>query len=528
MHRLRSIRVWLTLLVLIGPAIAASGAAEADARNAAVLSITTQEVKDHVGVLADDTFEGRAAGSRGNRAAGIYIVQRLKKFGVHGGGPKQTFYQTFATYHNILGLVEGSDPTLKDQTIVISAHYDHVGYGKPGNSFGPLGRIHNGADDNASGVAGLLEVAGAVGRLPEKPKRSILFAFWDGEEGGLIGSKHWVDHPTIPLNRVPIMINADMIGRLRNSNLKVFGTRTSRDLRWLVSRQNDGEDLLLDFDWEIKADSDHHTFYSHDIPYVMMHTGMHGDYHRPSDDADKINNEGLKQIAQLIFKILVELADAPELGGFRRQARQESRADQQAVGRALPPPPGRLGVGWDEIAAKKGMIVITGVKSGSAAAKAGLRSGDRVLQFAGREISDLRQFRLSVLTANSPVAVTVQRPAEASQRELSVDLPGDPVRLGISWRTDDAEPGCVIINRLTPGSPADLAELHVNDRIHRIGGQEFTTSEEFRQATTAPGALVLEVESAGRVRSVEIPPIDAPLQDAPHSESVEPKIPTAP
>jgi S1-C subfamily serine protease len=286
--------------------------------------------------------------------------------------------------------------------------------------------------------------------------------------------------------------------------------------------------LLLDFDWEIKADSDHHTFYSHDIPFVMMHTGMHGDYHRPSDDADKINNEGLRQIAQLIFRVLVGLSDAPELSGFRRQARQESRSDQQAIGRALPPPPGRLGVGWDEAAAKKGMIVITGVKSSSAAAKAGLRNGDRVLEFGGHEINDLRQFRLAVLTAKNPVSVTVQRPGEASRRELSVDLPGEPVRLGISWRTDDAEPGCVIINRLTPGSPADLANLRVNDRIHRIGGQEFATGEEFRRATAAPGALVLEVESSGRVRSVEIPPIDAPLQDPPQSESAEPEVPTEP
>jgi hypothetical protein len=497
--------LWLFLVLAPCAATRSLRAAEADSRNAALLSITSDELKQHVGALADDTFEGRASGTRGNRAAGIYIIERLKKCGLAGGGPKQSFYQSFNTYHNILALVEGQDPTLKEQTIVISAHYDHVGYGTSRNSYGPIGRIHNGADDNASGVAGLLEVAEAVCQLPQKPKRSILFAFWDGEEAGLIGSKYWVEHPTFPLSRVPIMINADMIGRLRDGNLVVYGTRTSRDLRRLVSRQNDAGDLLLDFNWDIKSDSDQYSFCSHDIPYLMVHTGMHGDYHRPSDDADKINSEGLKQVAQFVFKVLVALADAPELGGFRRQARNESHVDQQSLARPLPPLPGRLGMAWDENAALKGTIVVASVNAGSAAAKAGLSAGDKILKFAGREIHDVRQFRLSVLTAASPATAIIQRAGEAAPRELSISLPGQPVRLGISWRTDEIEPACVIVNRVVPGSPADLAGLRVNDRIHRVGDQEFADSQQFQQALAAAiGALTLEVETSGRLRSVEV------------------------
>ena len=123
-------------------------------------------------------------------------------------------------------------------------------------------------------MAALLEVAEAVSQLAEKPRRSILFAFWDGEEKGLLGSKHWVEHPTVPLDHVPVMINADMVGRLRDSGLIIYGSRTSRGLRQLISRQNDLSRLPIDFSWEIKADSDHHTFYSRNIPVLIMSTGI--------------------------------------------------------------------------------------------------------------------------------------------------------------------------------------------------------------------------------------------------------------
>ncbi len=239
--------------MLFGLTAAEALAIESDSRHAAVMSITGDEVKAYVAALADDTFEGRESGSRGNRAAGIYITERLKKFGLQPEGAKGSFYQPFGSYHNILGRVEGRDPALRDEVVVISAHYDHVGYGSSRNSFGPVGLIHNGADDNASGVAALLEVAEAVSQLAEKPRRSILFAFWDGEEKGLLGSKHWVEHPTVPLDHVPVMINADMVGRLRDSGLIIYGARTSRGLRQLISRQNDLSRLPIDFSWEMKA-----------------------------------------------------------------------------------------------------------------------------------------------------------------------------------------------------------------------------------------------------------------------------------
>lgn len=474
---------------------------------AALLSITTQELKHDVDALADDTFEGREAGTRGNRAASIYIIERLKKMGLEGGGPKRSFYQNFGSYSNILALAPGRDPELAKQVVVISAHFDHVGYGSSRNSYGPIGRIHNGADDNASGVAGLLEVAQALTQLPEKPRRSILIAFWDGEEKGLLGSKHWLENPTVPVKNVAIMFNVDMIGRLRNSRAVVYGSRTSAGLRRLVSRQNDPSQLLLNFNWEMKGDSDHYAFYTRDIPVLMLHTGLHDDYHRPSDDADKINAEGLKQISQLMFNVAVELADAPSLSGFRGHSRNETRFDQQTRERGLPSPPGRLGVRIDGKAAANGQVVVTSVNPGSAADLAGLRAGDRVLKFAGEDVSDPARFLVNVLATSGAATATIERPGQDEPLEVTLKLSGEPVRLGISWRVDDAEPQAVIINRVVSGSPADLAGLRVNERIYRIGGREFANGEEFRRLVAeSNGPIQLEVEGEGRVRTVEVVP----------------------
>src|SRR5262245_28913751 len=228
----------------------------------AAASITTEELKGHVDVLADDTFEGREAGSRGGHAAARYVLQAFERHGATPAGESGSYFQSFhGASRNILGLVEGSDPRLKDEVIVIGAHYDHVGYGRSNNSFGPLGYIHNGADDNASGVAGMLEVLEAVKRLPIAPRRSMLFAAWDSEEGGLNGSRYWVSRPTVSLARVVLAINLDMIGRMRNGRLEILGSRTAPGLRRLASEANSESPTAMVFDWKLKADSDHWSFY---------------------------------------------------------------------------------------------------------------------------------------------------------------------------------------------------------------------------------------------------------------------------
>jgi Zn-dependent M28 family amino/carboxypeptidase len=505
----------LVCACLMLPSMAARGhAASVEALNAAARSITADELSNYVGALADDTFEGREAGSRGNRAAAGYIVDRLQKLGLHGGAEKGGYFQTFGSYRNILARIDGSDPALAKEVIVIGAHYDHVGYGNNRNSYGPIGRIHNGADDNASGVAGLLEVIDAVVQLSEPPKRTIVFAFWDGEEKGLLGSQHWVDHPTIELSRVKLLVNIDMIGRMRKDSIQVFGSRTMPGLRRIVSRQNSA-DLALDFTWQIRPDSDHHSFFARSIPFIMPFTGIHEDYHRPSDDAEKINVAGLAQISQLIFKVLVDLADAPSLAPFRAASRSDSPWSDLARSRALLLPPGRLGVRWDEaISAQNGQIVVASVTPDSAAARAGVQVGDRFLKFAGRDVNGADTFRLLVLAAENPVPAMVERKGADAPVDITLELTGGPTRLGISWRTDEAEPGTVIINRVIPGSAAALAGVRVGDRVYSVNGQSFADAEEFRRlAASAPAPVALETERSGRVRNVELPVVDLEQPD---------------
>lgn len=229
MNRNLKLAVHISLAALMSLlTIASAQAADRTALATAAASITKDELKTYVDVLADDTLEGRETGSRGGRAAANYLFKAFEKLGAAPAGDGGTYFQSFnAASRNVVAIVEGSNARLKDQAIVIGAHYDHVGYGNARNSYGPTGYIHNGADDNASGVAGLLEVLDAVKTLPTPPRRSILFACWDAEEGGLHGSRHWVSKPTVPISQVVLDINMDMIGRMKNGHLEILGSRTA-------------------------------------------------------------------------------------------------------------------------------------------------------------------------------------------------------------------------------------------------------------------------------------------------------------
>jgi hypothetical protein len=468
-------------------------------------SIRADDLQRHVNVLADDSFEGREAGTRGGRAAGGYIVTHLQKYGVKPAGEDGTYYQSFnAGFRNILAILPGSDESVRNEYILVGAHYDHVGYGTPTNSYGPIGYIHNGADDNASGVAGLLEVIEAITQLPTPPRRSIVFAFWDGEEKGLLGSKHWAASPTIPLSQIKATINLDMIGRLRNGRLLVYGTRTSYGLRRLVCEQNSSPALWLDINWEMKADSDHYTFYERGIPTLMLHTDLHGDYHRPHDDSHKINIPGLEELDRLLFNVVFELADGPRQFAFRTAARGESVDMRRTLERPLAPRPPRLGVRWADETAEGGGVVLTEVFRGSAAETAGLRVDDRITDFAGATIESDAQLRRLVAVSASPVTAKIERPGEESPREVIIRLAGSPVRLGVTWREDAAEPSTVIVTSVAGGSPAQQAGVRPGDRIYQINGRDFATGEAFRTlAMTLPGPLTLLLERQGRMGAVQ-------------------------
>ena len=372
----------------------------------ALATITEDELYKHVEVLADDIYEGRAAGTRGGRAAAQYIIAQLKADGLTPAGDDGGYVQSFNDdCRNLLAVLPGDDPLLAKEVVVVGAHYDHVGYGKRNNSFGPYGQIHNGADDNASGAAVLLEIMQAFARSGLKTRRTILFAFWDSEEAGLVGSRYWLEHPTIDLERVKFSLTIDMVGRLRDERLLVLGTRSGFGMRRLLSGPVD-EPLSLDFSWELTGNSDHWPFLERGIPVALIHTGLHSDYHRPTDDVEKINRAGMREVGRYLLSTVVKVANEERLPTFRNAVKRETDRGRRQMERPLAPaslanwpaetPRPRLGIAWREDEAEPGSVLLIRVVAGTPAAAAGLVVGDRIHEIDGRPFSDGTALQASI------------------------------------------------------------------------------------------------------------------------------------
>jgi len=461
-------------------------------------------------------LEGREAGKPGNREAADYLVERLSRLGLQPAGTDGGYFQPFEpNYRNILALLPGSDPQLKDEVVILGAHYDHVGYGTEQNAYGPYDAVHNGADDNASGTSGLLELAEAFTMLGEAPRRSILFVFWDAEEQGMFGSKHWVQHPTVPLEQVTAMVNLDMIGRLGDKRLAVLASRTAYGWRRLVSRHNAGPDLTLDFSWSLEEWSDHTTFLEKDIPVLLLSSGEHEDYHRPSDDANRIDHDGMNRIVRLTFGVVNDLADRSESIRFRGAAREENEKMHKELAAKVPRLLDRFGASWQEMPSRDGGVRLTRVVYNAPASRSRLRSGDRIVQFAGHEILSGDDLTGAITSAESPVTAVVYRSGRREPQELTVELAGKPMRLGIAWRQDDAEPGTIILTSVVPGSAAARAGLQIGDRVYQAAGEDFTDDAEFvRLATSSDESVQLLVERDGRLKTVVLQFIEQPTKKA--------------
>ncbi|MEQ8210769.1 MAG: M20/M25/M40 family metallo-hydrolase [Lacipirellulaceae bacterium] len=372
--------------------------------DAALATITSEEVRDHAGVLAGDSLEGREAGSRGGRAAAGYLKEQLERIGAKTGGTDGYSQRFHGTMQNLIAVIPGTDEQVGDEVILIGAHYDHVGYGSRRTSYGPYGYIHNGADDNASGVAAMLETIDALVQIDFRPRRTLLFVFWDGEEKNLLGSKHWLSNPTVPLEKVKLVINLDMIGRMVEGRVKVGGARTALGLRELLSSERLPEGMRLDFSWEYKSNSDHWPFYQRQIPSLYFHTGLHDDYHRPTDDVEKLNVEGIRLISQYLVGRLTSLADLDSMPTFRPESHYEDIAAQTRLEAPLPPHTTgdqrqRLGIAWRADPGEPNSVFITRVTPGTPAEKAGLAVHDRLLHFNGVPIEDRDKLLTRVRTS---------------------------------------------------------------------------------------------------------------------------------
>lgn len=476
--------------------------------SAALDTILKEDVKRHVDVLADDSFEGREAGSRGGRAAGNYLQGLFSKYGLKPAGDGGTFFQLFhGGSRNILGILPGEKGADQGDLIVVGAHYDHVGYGNRSNSFGPFGYVHNGADDNASGTAALLEVVQALTEMKAKPKRSILFVLWDGEEKGLLGSKYWVEHPTVKWDRIRLYINLDMVGRLRPQGVEVYGTRTLPGLRQKISRANMASDLKLDFRWEMTDNSDHYTFYSRSIPTLMFHTGLHSEYHRPQDDAHLINHDGVQAVARLTAEVVWAEANRDAFPSFRTRSRLESESERQRFEVARSVNRSRLGIRWNSEQQEPGEgLLIAAATAGGPASNGGVLPGDRLIEFAGIPFTSTDDFLAQVQAAPAEVVLKVQREGEEEPLPLEVTLNLNPAPVGISWTNDPAEPGSIMLTNVTTGSVAALAGLQPLDRVYEVNGIPVESSNQFKDLVTRyQDPTTLLVDRDGHMLQIELP-----------------------
>ncbi|HEX8248232.1 MAG TPA: M20/M25/M40 family metallo-hydrolase [Pyrinomonadaceae bacterium] len=475
--------------------------------------LTEQNLRKHVAYLAADKLEGRRTGEQGATFAAGYVANMFAQYklkaGFRAANGKMNFLQPFpysprnakgeiladaksVEAYNIVGFVEGTDAVLKNEIIVVGAHYDHLGKGGAGSLAANSTEIHRGADDNASGVATLLELARQFAG-EKKNKRTIVFAAFGGEEEGLLGSKFYINNPSFPLDKTVAMINLDMVGRLNENKLTVGGIGTASEWKGLVENTNlhnsiaffpktigaenqkikseidkalkekghigviievkDDETTLrgvvaqgkmpevestalqigkkstinylredasgiadyariaatVPFNLQLSEDgfgpSDHSSFYSKQIPVLFFFTGAHADYHKPTDTAEKINYEGLLKITHYVSEIVETIDQNPKRPTY-------AVAKSSGTG-------GRTGFNVTigvvpSYAESTGGLLLDGVRDGSPAAAAGIKAGDKIVKFAGKEIRNISDYTsvLGELKADTEYEIEVVRGTE--------------------------------------------------------------------------------------------------------------------
>ena len=388
-------------------------------------------IRRDIAYLANDALEGRLTGTPGNDSAAAYIARRYTSLGLTPltVGYLQPFDALSAEEahsgrieprhsENVVALLRGSDPILRNEYVVIGAHFDHLGrsttYAQDPEA---KDAIRNGADDNASGTAAVMELARILAANP--PRRSVIFANFSGEELGLLGSQWFVAHPLVPLDRVVAMINFDMVGRLKNDKLIVYGTSTATELKPLLDSANaalDGGSLHVNGIGDGFGPSDQSSFYAKDIPVLHFFTDQHEDYHRATDDVEKINAGGEARVVSLALHVVRDIADRPSHLTFVRVA-APARTGMNREGSQT-----YLGSVPDMSATDVVGLKLMGVRPDSPADKGGLKTGDVVVEFGGVQVKDLYSYSRA-LYSHKPgdvVKVVVMRGTE--RIELTVTL----------------------------------------------------------------------------------------------------------
>jgi aminopeptidase YwaD len=324
--------------------------------------------------------------------------------------------------HNVIGIIEGRDPVLQNEAIVIGAHYDHLGRGGRSSLSPNSADIHHGADDNASGTAAVVELARKFAK-EKNNKRTLIFMAFGGEEEGLLGSKHYVNNPVWPLDKTVAMINLDMVGRLNEKKLTIGGIGTATEFKALVAAKNKkpggvwadtgtqaSEADLNMFSLQLNEDgfgpSDHSSFYSKQIPVLFLFTGTHLDYHKPSDTFEKINFPGLTRLTYYVGEVAGAIDDNPNRPTYKKAQSSGSMTARASFNVSLGTIP--------SYAETNDGLGLDGVRDGSPAGKAGLKAGDKIIKLAGKDVRNISDymFTMSTMKAGEEYEVIVKRGTE--------------------------------------------------------------------------------------------------------------------
>jgi hypothetical protein len=394
-----------------------------------IFSVT--EMAGTIEHLAAPEMEGRGLGTHGLEQAAAFVAGRFQEYGLAPGGDGGTYFQRFRSTTgpdgkphdlvNVIGYLPGTRAEWKAQSAMVAAHYDHLGRGWPDAHKGDEGQVHPGADDNASGVAVLLELARAFA-AGEPPQRSLVFVAFAGEEAGLLGSRHFVEHPSpLPLDGLWGVINLDTVGRLGVRPLDVLGTGTAAEWQHIfrgagfvtgVESRNVQESL---------QSSDQVPFVERGIPAVQIFTGAHADYHRPSDTPDKIDAAGLVKVATFVREGVAYLTERPERLTVTIANTPQPPATAAAGGGAGQVRRVSFGTVPDFGFAGPG-VRAQAIVDGSPAAKAGVQAGDVILRIDGKEIANLQEFSNVLRTLAPGQAVTVLLMRGGREVTLTVTL----------------------------------------------------------------------------------------------------------
>lgn len=413
--------------------------------------VTQQNLRRHVEYLASDKLEGRRTGEKGATYAAGYVANRFANAKLKGGflrNGKPSFLQSFEYFprnpkgeiiadskpleaYNVIGILEGTDPILRNEAIVIGAHYDHLGRGGMGSLAANSTEIHHGADDNASGTSALIELATQFAKTRNN-KRTLIFMAFGGEEEGLLGSKHYVNNPVFPINKTIAMINMDMIGRLKDNKLTVGGIGTASEWKNLVNSKVgfkefdtssttvtkiNGQDvtntinsqgIAPTFTLQLNEDgfgpSDHSSFYGKQIPVLFFFTGTHFDYHKPSDTAEKINYDGLKQIYSYVYEITKSIDINPTKPTYTVAKSSGNEAGRRGFSVSL-------GVIPSYSDSKNDGLTIDGARDNSPASRTGLKANDKIVKLAGKDVRTIQDYiaALNEMKADTEYEIVVMR-----------------------------------------------------------------------------------------------------------------------